>query len=367
MTKPIFLLGEAMGENEVRIGAGFVGASGLELLRMLHESEIIRLNATDRANINIWFQERDPQALNRIWKAHSEVYRSNVFQQHPPGNDITFFCGKKTTAIEGYPALQKGKYVRREFEDELMRLGDELLAVDPNLVICLGNTGLWALSGETGVTKVRGTTRVSTHCVAGYKLLSTYHPVAVMRQWELRPATVMDLHKAKREAAYPDLRRPHREIWIEPDLPDIERFINEHIRGCPLLSVDIETSGTRITCIGFSPRADLAIVIPFDDERAAGGSYWPTQGSERACWELIRGVLGDSRIPKLFQNGNYDIAFLWRAYGIAVMGAKEDTMLLHHALQPESLKSLGFLGSLYTDEGPWKHERKGTKTIKRDE
>jgi len=53
--------------------------------------------------------------------------------------------------------------------------------------------------------------------------------------------------------------------------------------------------------------------------------------------------------------------------GIRVLGAAHDTMLLHHALQPESLKGLGFLGSIYTDHGPWKAERKGTDTIKRDE
>jgi hypothetical protein len=42
-------------------------------------------------------------------------------------------------------------------------------------------------------------------------------------------------------------------------------------------------------------------------------------------------------------------------------------MLLHHALSPESLKGLAFLGSVYTDHGPWKSERKGTSTtIKKD-
>ena len=52
--------------------------------------------------------------------------------------------------------------------------------------------------------------------------------------------------------------------------------------------------------------------------------------------------------------------------GLRTYGASEDTMLLHHALQPESLKSLGFLGSVYTDEGSWKGMRK-TETIKADE
>ena len=78
-------------------------------------------------------------------------------------------------------------------------------------------------------------------------------------------------------------------------------------------------------------------------------------------------MLGRQRPAKLFQNGLYDIAFLWRAYGIKVMNASEDTMLLHHALQPEALKGLGFLGSVYTDEGAWKQMREKVATIKRDQ
>ena len=52
--------------------------------------------------------------------------------------------------------------------------------------------------------------------------------------------------------------------------------------------------------------------------------------------------------------------------GIKVYGAVEDTMFAHHALQPEMLKGLEFLGSVYTDEGSWKSDHRRTKTIKRD-
>jgi len=78
-------------------------------------------------------------------------------------------------------------------------------------------------------------------------------------------------------------------------------------------------------------------------------------------------VLNSDR-PKSAQNGLYDLSFLWRSYGIAVKNYQHDTMLLHHALQPESEKSLGFLGSLYTNEASWKLMRqRGKTTIKRDE
>ena len=366
MAKPIVLLGEAMGENEVRIGKGFVGASGIELLRMLHEADILELTSADYDYLNKYYNTSDPQMIDCIWQLHPEVYRTNVFQQHPPGNKIEWFTGSKSEGIRGYPALMKSKHVRPEFLPELDRLGDELVTIDPNLVICFGNTALWALTGRTGVSKLRGTTFVSTHTATGYKCLSTYHPAAVLRQWELRPTTVADLMKAKREAGHPEIRRPKREIWIEPSLEDIDDFITRFIVGCKILSVDIETAGRQVTCLGLSPNPSLAIVIPFVDARAKGRSYWPTRELESKVWARIAGVLGDPTILKLFQNGAYDIAFLWRSMGLRTMGASEDTMLLHHALQPESLKGLGFLGSVYTDEGSWKHMRK-TATIKADE
>jgi hypothetical protein len=208
---------------------------------------------------------------------------------------------------------------------------------------------------------------LSTHCVSGYKLLPTYHPAAIFRQWELRPTVIIDLGKARREATFGDVRRPHCEIWIEPTLEDIHEFKAKYIDpGCDLLSVDIETSGSRITCIGIAPSSSRAMVIPFDDDRAKGGSYWPTRSDEVSAWSIVRTILIDGSIPKLFQNGLYDIAFLWSKYGIPVRGCAHDTMLLHHALQPESLKGLGYLGSIYTDHGPWKVERTAVETIGRD-
>jgi uracil-DNA glycosylase len=369
--KPIFLLGEAMGEAEAKIGKGFVGASGIELLRMLSESGVITWTETDQSYLHKYYNTGDPHLINMIWNLHPEVYRSNVFQLHPPSNDLSHFCGPIEGRIPGYPQIplkgNKKGWVRREFETQLDRLADEILAVDPNLIIALGNIPLWALCGRTGVSKIRGTTCLSTHCVSDYKILSTYHPSAILQGWENRPVTLIDLAKAPHESTFPEVRRPACSIWIEPSITDIEAFINEQIIGCKILAADIETSGTRVTCIGFAPRRDIAIVIPFDDERKPGRSYWPTQEDELAAWALVRRILEDGSIPKVLQNGCYDAAFLWRSYGIKTMNFKEDTMLLHHALLPESLKGLGFLGSVYTDFGPWKTERKGMDmTIKRD-
>lgn len=335
----VVIVGESWGETEERERTPFVGPSGYLLTKLLEEAEIHR----------------------------ADCYLTNVFNLRPNHNKIESLCGDKKGSIKGYPSLYKGKYVRDEYEGELLRLGDELIANNPNLIIALGNTACWALLGKTAISKLRGTTSLSTHTVAGYKVLPTYHPAAILRQWELRPTTVIDLIKAKRESLYAEIRRPKCEIWIEPSLEDLETFRAKFIEGTDILSVDIETAGNQITCIGFAPSKTIALVIPILDKRRSGRSYWPDAHTESAAWKIIKSILECPTPKKVFQNGPYDISFIWRSTGIKVYGAEEDTMLLHHALQPESLKGLGFLGSVYTDHGSWKQMREKTQTIKKDD
>lgn len=339
MKNKLLILGESWGEAEERERAAFVGVTGWELNRMLEEVGITR----------------------------ADCYLTNVFNRRPYRNQIIDFCGGKNEGIPGYPALVKGKYVRREFDPELVRLGDEIIDVNPNLILALGNTAMWAVLGRTTISKLRGTTSTSTHTVRDFKVLPTYHPAAIFRQYELRPTVIIDLMKAAREQEFPEIRRPKREVWIEPTLEDIDEFERKYIRPASRLAVDIETSGTAITCIGFAPSSRQAIVIPFTHDKKLGRSYWPSLEHELHAWKAVRAILECPKPSKVFQNGLYDIAFLWRAYGIKVYGAEEDTMLLHHALQPESLKGLGFLGSIYTDEGAWKQMRTKHETIKRDD
>jgi uracil-DNA glycosylase len=334
----ILILGEAWGEQEEREGKAFVGPTGWELNRMLSEAGIKR----------------------------SDCFLTNVFNFRPPGNKIEALCSIKSEGIYSYPSIGKQGYIHKQFRGELERLADEIDEVNPNVIIAMGNTASWAMLGKTSISKIRGTVQLSTHTVTGYKVLPTYHPAAIFRQWSLRPITVMDLIKGKRESLFPDIQLPQRQIWIEPTLEDIYEFDRCYIRSCERLAIDIETSGSAITCIGFAPRKDIAIVVPGIVVRRSGRSYWPSVDVERKVYKVIKDIL-TRPIPKVFQNGLYDIAFIYRAWRIGVRNAEHDTMLLHHAQYPESLKSLGFLGSVYTNEGAWKGMREKIGTIKKDD
>lgn len=328
----VVILGEAWGADEERERKPFVGASGRLLNALLSQVGINR----------------------------KECFTTNVFNLRPQRNDIKTLCGPKAEGIPGLPPLA-GKYLRPEYAGELERVKQELAREQPNVIIALGASAAWFTLGASGIKKVRGAAAPSPYG----KVLPTYHPAAVLREWTLRPILLADLAKARRESEYPEVRRPERKLWIEPTLGDLAKFEREFILPNPRLSIDIETKGTSITCVGFAPTRDCAIVIPFYDPTKPDGNYWPTKGEEMIAWAFVRKWCG---LPKklVFQNGLYDMQFLWRRYGIICPGAEDDTMLLHHSLQPELEKGLGFLGSIYTDEASWKFMRKN-ETVKRED
>lgn len=338
MQYKIALVGEAYGAEEEKQRLPFVGASGWLLNQMLEEAGIAR----------------------------HECFITNCFNVRPERNDILNLCGPKKEVTHALGPLKTGKYILDRYLPELERLHSELESAKPNLVVALGGTASWALLGDSRISKIRGCIAES-NSPRKWKCLPTFHPAAILRQWELRAVTVLDLAKAKRQSEFPDIRRPERTVYTEPSLSDLEWFYETHIVPAKALAFDIETSGNCITCIGFAPSRQAALVVPFLDTRRKGSSFWLDVHEEKKAWDFVKKVLS-SPIPKIAQNGTYDLGFLWRRYGIAVRGFAHDTMLLHHSLQPESQKGLGFMGSVYTDEPAWKIMREGKEdeTIKRD-
>lgn len=129
----IVLLAEAQGEAEARHHSTLIGASGIELLRMMAEAEMIHLSPVDRDLIHRYYFTNDNRHIMALWDNHPEVYRTNVFNHHPPGNWLGWFLGPKSEALPGYPSLKiptgagkpkpAGPFVRKEFANELARLG----------------------------------------------------------------------------------------------------------------------------------------------------------------------------------------------------------------------------------------------------
>lgn len=348
----ILVVGEAWGETEDKLGIPFAGAAGAELTRM----------------------QKDVG-----FPAHECLY-TNLLNLRPPGNKFEEVLVAKSLAGQGanIPPVAQGKYLPESLLPHLARLWAEADAMRPNLILAMGAKALWAFTGASKIGQYRGAityvspdyrTRVAAVAppvtvYSGWgKLLPTYHPAGVLRQWSWRPLVLGDLQKAMREYEFAELRRPKRVLLVRPTMEELVNWVDETlVMDPPWLSIDIETKARQITILGFARRIDQAMNVsfwgPFE------GSFYENPADEiearRQCKRLL-----ESSIPKVFQNGLYDIQYLWRE-GLAPKNCVHDTMLLHHSLYPELPKGLGFLGAAYTNEIAWKLMRT-EDTTKRDE
>lgn len=339
----IAIVGEAPGDEETWAGLPFIGTSGRELTSQLEAAGIDR----------------------------SRCLLTNVLMEQPPGNNLPSFCLRKEDLPHDYP-LHIGPmvthggnfYLHPDRLFEGARLKEELAIAKPNVVIALGATACWALLGSNSIGKLRGAVHRSITSTP-YKVIPTWHPSAVLRQWQYRTIAITDLVKAKRESAYPDIRWDSAELWLEPTLGDLFEFEAKYMSGPIAPGCDVETANGEITCVGFAPTKERAIVVPFrTNPRTLGkgetlrtvytGNYWPTAADEKAAWLWVqRQVEKRSDVKLIGQNFLYDMQYFLR-HGIKPRNASEDTMLAAHSRHPELPKDLGFLGSVYGNWPIWK-------------
>jgi len=352
----IMLIGEAWGQHEDTWETPFVWYAGIELAQMLSEAGI----TSEFTHPRIAGQAYETYMRN--WWKNSDLLLTNVFAARPPDNNLDHWSCRKAEAGAGaqLPPLKQGKYLHELVLPHLHRLYAELEAVRPNIVIAMGNTACLAVLNITGISSIRGSVTWSDRFKL--KVLPTYHPSAVLQNWSVRPITVADLMKAKTESEFPEIRRQHRYITINPTIEDIREWRR---RPAERYGVDIETEMSQISMISFARSSSDSIVIPFIN--TDWSNYWPTFEDELRAWYEVKALL-ECDVSKIFQNGLFDLSYLYRM-GFAPRNCDEDTMLLHHSLYPEMRKGLGFLGSIYANESAWKElgKRRGRKSLKREE
>lgn len=330
----VAIVGEAPGEAEAHFGKPFVGASGKFLKELLAVSGI---------------EER-------------ECLLTNVFLERPEGNDLDNFLVPRDELPKDYnlPPLRAGLYVPPERLFELDRLFDELNRPSINLVIALGNTPLWALSGQRpAISKSRG--YIFWNERLQKKVLPTYHPAAIFRQWKWKTVFETDLALAAKEREFPEIRTKTRVIHYNPTLAEVKTW-TEWAVAAPAITIDLETARPNIiTMFGFALSKREAFVIPLCTRK--GEAYW----SDAELPEVLRCLHAICRSPgrKICQNALYEIQWLWHVLNTPLLGHVEDTMTMQHALYQEQQKGLEFLGSIHSDVAHWKDMRKG-KDAKRD-
>jgi DNA polymerase I-like protein with 3'-5' exonuclease and polymerase domains/uracil-DNA glycosylase len=320
----IILVGEAPGKTEEEKGIPFQGTSGIELTKMLAEAGIQR----------------------------EQCYITNVAKYRPPGNDIDLFFGKKT---DGLP-LRAGRFMHPEIAEGVKELEEEIEKVKPQLIIALGGTPLWALTGKEGISKWRG----SILFYNSIPVIPVYHPAGILRNWSWRYITVHDLRRARRLLAG-EIKKPKTSYIVRPSYTQVDFFLYEvacRLSSGPVeISVDIETRNQQIACIGLATSATECICIPLMEVKAENQCYW-NEDEELDITLKLREILTHPNARVIGQNFSYDAQYFVRQYGYAPR-LWRDTMLIHHTLFPGTPKGLDYLASLYLDWYEyWKDESK---------
>ena len=301
------LVGEAPGAEEEIQGRPFVGTSGNILNTKLHLVGISR----------------------------QECYITNLVKYRPPGNNFSIYWNGKSPTVQLLDA-----------RDELLKELDQL---ETNLIVALGANALWALTGKHQIGKWRGST-LSLVLPSGksVKVIGTYHPAALAREWVLGATMQYDLKKALREAGSTDFTKIDRNLLIAPTFNDILTYLSERRAR----AFDIETTYTNIVCcsVAYSPK--LSMSIPTTKE------YW---GSFSRLREVLLAIHHNLTMPgytNIGQNMTFDIQYLVKGFGILPEKPWFDTMIAQHSCYLELPKSLNYLASIYTNEVYYKDDLK---------
>ncbi len=316
----IMFVGEAPGEEEESSGRPFVGNAGQVFNELLAHCGLVR----------------------------EEVFITNVIKVRPPNNKV--------------PRLKELGLSVDDFIDELY---DEIQAVQPKIIVPMGNIALDALLNETSITKHRGSVfSRQLHKNRGKRLwvatpetnvefvIPTLHPSYYFRVAKMKPIGKADFIRV-REALAGRLDIIARKTIMKPSLIDVLNHIENIIEcGASCLSFDVETWKGYITCLAIATKPDEAFCIPFWSAR---GQYW-SPNSELQVWAALKRLFA-TPIPKIAHNAMFDCkAMAW--HGVEVHNMLWDTMLMHHMCYGEMPHDLGFLTSLYTTQVFYKDDGK---------
>lgn len=309
----IFIVGEAPGEREDATGRPFhpEAPAGRMLDKLLTQAGLSRY----------------------------ECIVGNVARERPPGNKMDFFFEDKRQTVPK-PILQRW----------IEELKNEIILYRPNIVVGLGATALWALTGEKGIESNRGYVFSST-LVPGQKVLCTYHPQKINYEWKLGFTAIMDLRKVVRESDSPEIKQDTRSLNAYPSKREFIDYI-EWLRHAHIgpIGLDIETTPNgHLDILGISANPNMAMSFTFISNNKARFS----QQDEFNLWLNIGRLLQKKSI--IMHNGLFDMASMWWHLGILATKYNKDTMLAAHVCWPETPRSLSYLSSICLNVPKWKH------------
>lgn len=231
------------------------------------------------------------------------------------------------------------------------------------VIVPLGIKAHKIFNQKISLDKARGSIFQETLNGLDLFVIPTFHPEELKLPYSL----FMDSSIKKAYAFRKDIQKakytldngfeqPVERFNINPTLDDLKTFVDQAIENDYLLGTDIEATGlsieyAQIVCIGFAYNESDCLVVPLTREN--GLPYWKGE-EQREVKELLNKLFNSCRF--LFQNGvGYDVPLLRaRGFDFPLTSFTDDTMLLHHVLNPEILHNIGMISSFYGQQPYWK-------------
>jgi uracil-DNA glycosylase family 4 len=317
----IMFIGEAPGKDENTTGKPFCGYAGRTFNQLLSQAGIAR---------------------------HLCLV-TNVARVQPPGNRISAYYEDKNCTIP-----------TRQMKEWIDLLQKEIILYDPNVLVALGNTALYTLTGFKKISDYRGYIIPST-LVPGKKVLATYHPQNINYEWRNFFPTVLDLRKASRHSTDPHIPQDNS-VLVANASP--RQFI-DYLKGLNSdpnimrVTLDVETSqpGTHISIIGIAHSREFAMSVKLLNGKTP---TMPERDEIELYTELA--ILGRNK-EFAMQNAPFDKGVLWYNQHILIEKVWMDTLIAAHCCWPELPRDLGFLASICLDVPPWKMDAKEDKSL----
>jgi DNA polymerase len=293
--------------------------------------------------------------LSEAGISRSEVFLTNVCRVRPESNDLTKFIAKAKKDVTPKHHHVRGRYVLEPVRAGIELLRKEIEMVKPSIIVALGNTPLWALTGISGITKWRGSMLHTSDMGLSTKVIPTYHPAAVLREWSWRATAIHDLRRAGSFRSGTEYPKPSWRFIIRPTFEVVKQTLetllarlgggllglySEQLR----LSFDLETRNGHIACAGLSWTLEDALCIPFMCVESRDG-YWNAEHEGEIVWLLYQ-ILTHPNAQVVGQNILYDSQYTYRHWHF-VPNVAQDCMISQHAIFSDLPKSLAYQASMY--------------------
>lgn len=255
---------------------------------------------------------------------NEEVYITSLFKEAPANKDNT---------AKAWADLQT-----------------EITSRGANVSVLLGAGVLTTFTGFNNISDWRGSVLETP---IG-KVIPTYEPSTIAKEWTFRPIAITDWKKVRENSEFREVKKTDRRLIINPPAKEVISYLQGVLDRALTCAFDIETETNQISCISFATSGTRAMCIPF--WFGGSGSIY-TEACEIEIWDKIKEVLESKEIKKIAQNAQYDMTILRDKYNIHVQNLWLDTMIAFHSIYPELPKSLATLTSLYTDVNFYKYQR----------